>query len=68
MQGQRRPGQGDQQARTGRDPLLLVQTLRQREGTAQRAFGIAEPADLVEAPGPGQQLRDLVIRDLDGVP
>jgi hypothetical protein len=47
---------------------LVTQPIRQVERTPQRAFGVPEPADLVEASGSGQQLRDLVIRDLDGVP
>jgi hypothetical protein len=68
VQGQGRPGQGDQQAGAGRDALLGSQPIRQRKGTPEGAFGVTEPADLVEASGPGQQLRDLVIRDLDGVP
>jgi hypothetical protein len=68
VQGKGRPGQRDEQACPCRDALFVTQPIRQVERTPQRAFGFPEPADLVEASGSGQQLRDLVIRDLDGVP
>ena len=50
VQGQGRPGQGDQQPGAGRHPLLVIQSLRQHEGTPEGAFGVTEPADLVEVP------------------
>jgi hypothetical protein len=67
VQGQGRPGQGDEQTRPRGDALLVLQTLGQRQGAPQTAFGVAEPADLVEVPGSSEELGDLVVRNLDGV-
>ncbi|WP_344192644.1 hypothetical protein [Pedococcus aerophilus] len=70
VQRDRRPGEGDEDARTSRCSRRGVGATRRREGirTTQRGLGVTEAADPVEVAGVQDQLLDRRVDDLDGAP
>jgi hypothetical protein len=68
MQGQGGPGEGDEHPGPGDRALVVGEPGAASQRYAQGALGLPEPSDGVEVTGPGEQLPDLLVRDLDGVP
>ncbi|GAA4712846.1 hypothetical protein GCM10025782_06190 [Pedococcus ginsenosidimutans] len=68
VQGERGPGEGDEHAGPRHRALVLGQPGAAPQRQAQGPLRVPEPLDGVEVAGPGEQLPDLLVRDLDGVP